>query len=64
MANLLPVDIEQLLSGQIVESNRIEFKEGWDPGRTYRSVCAFANDFDNIGGGYIVIGVKEEKAVL
>ncbi len=61
MTNLLPIDIEQLLSGQIVESNRIEFKEGWDPGRTYRSVCAFANDFDNIGGGYIVIGVKEEN---
>lgn len=28
-----------------------------------RSVCAFANDFDNIGGGYIVIGVKEEMGV-
>ena len=26
-----------------------------------KTVCAFANDLDNWGGGYIVIGVEEEK---
>ena len=29
----------------------------------YRSICAFANDFDNTGGGYIVIGVEEKNGM-
>lgn len=55
----LPVNIEDILNTRKIESDRIEFKEGWNPDTIYRSVCAFANDFDNIGGGYILIGVKE-----
>lgn len=26
-----------------------------------RTVCAFANDFENVGSGYIVVGVKEKN---
>jgi len=59
----LPINIEDLLSARIVESDRIEFKEGWNPDAIYRTICAFANDFDNIGGGYILIGVEEENGV-
>lgn len=59
----IPVNLEDLLQKNKVESNRIEFKEGWNPDRIYRSICAFANDFDNIGGGYILIGVEEENGV-
>ncbi|MFM9952194.1 MAG: RNA-binding domain-containing protein [Saprospiraceae bacterium] len=55
----LHINIEDLLSARTVESDRIEFKEGWNPDAVYRSICAFANDFDNIGGGYILIGVAE-----
>jgi ATP-dependent DNA helicase RecG len=55
----LPINIEDLLSGAIVEGERIEFKEGWNPGPIMRTVCAFANDFENLGSGYIVVGVKE-----
>ena len=55
----LPINIEDLLSARTVESDRIEFKEGWNPDAIYRSICAFANDFDNIGGGYILVGVAE-----
>jgi len=29
----------------------------------YRSICAYANDFDNLGGGYIVVGVEEKDGV-
>ena len=58
---LLPININDLLGARTVESNRIEFKEGWNPDAIYRSICAFANDFDNGGGGYIVIGVAEEQ---
>lgn len=58
---LLPININDLLGARTVESNRIEFKEGWNPDAIYRSICAFANDFDNSGGGYIVVGVAEEQ---
>jgi predicted HTH transcriptional regulator len=33
----------------------------WNPAAIYRTICAFANDFENIGGGYIIIGAEEEK---
>ena len=59
----LPINIKDLLTAKAVESGRIEFKEGWNPDKIYRSICAFANDFDNTGGGYILIGVAEEKGV-
>ena len=49
----LPINIADLLEKRKVESNRIEFKEGWNPTSIYHSICAFANDIDNIGGGYI-----------
>lgn len=57
----LPISIEDLLNKQRVESNRIEFEEGWNPTSIYRSICAFANDIDNLGGGYILIGVEEKN---
>lgn len=59
----LPINIEELLRCHNVESNRIEFKKGWNPDKIYRTICAFANDFDNTGGGYIVVGVEEENGV-
>lgn len=57
----LHINIGDLLSSNIVESDRIEYKVGWNPDTIYRSICAFANDFDNTGGGYILIGVAEDK---
>ena len=57
----LSINIEQLLDATTIESARIEYKEGWNPDAIYRTICAFANDFDNTGGGYILVGVKEEK---
>lgn len=59
----LPINISDLLKGRIIEHDRIEFKEGWNPDAIYRSICAFANDFENIGGGYILIGVEEENGM-
>ena len=60
----LHIDIEALLSNQRIESNRIEFKQGWNAPKIYQSICAFANDFDNIGGGYILVGVEEENGII
>ena len=59
----LPINIEDLLRKQRVESNRIEFKEGWNPTSIYHSICAFANDIDNLGGGYIIVGVEENNGI-
>lgn len=56
----LPVNIEELINQNVVESNRIEFKRDWNPTPVIHSICAFANDIDNVGGGYIIIGVDEK----
>lgn len=51
-----------MLNKQKIESNRIEFKKGWNPESIYHSICAFANDFDDLGGGYILVGVDADEA--
>jgi len=53
----LPINIESLLHGLAVEWERIEFKEGWNAEEVIRAICAFANDFHNWGGGYLILGV-------
>lgn len=57
----LPTNIQTLLGGGVVEWARIEFKTTWDPQASLKTICAFANDIDNWGGGYIVIGVRQEE---
>ena len=57
------VNIEKLIKGQVVETGRIEYKSGWNPESVIHSMCAFANDINNLGGGYIVIGVEEKDGV-
>ena len=57
----LPVNINDLLTARTVEWERLEFKAGWNPEKILRTICAFANDFHNLGGGYIIIGVGEEN---
>ena len=56
----IPVNIDELINQRVVESTRIEFKGDWNPTPIIHSICAFANDIDNVGGGYIVIGVDEK----
>ena len=58
----LPINITDLLNKQKIESNRIEFKKGWNPESIYHNICAFANDFDDLGGGYILVGVDSDEA--
>lgn len=57
----LPINIEDLLNKQKVEDNRIEFKRGWNPDKIYHTICAFATDLDNTGGGYILVGVEQDE---
>ena len=49
------------MTARTVEWERLEFKDGWNPEPVLHTLCAFANDFHNLGGGYVVIGVAEAK---
>lgn len=55
----LPINVEDLIHQRKVERTRIEYKADWNPEPIIHSITAFANDFDNMGGGYILIGVEE-----
>ena len=65
MSTILPVNLDSLLYCRGVESERVEFKASWDPHTTgpqvLRTICAFANDYHNLNGGYVVIGVGERE---
>ena len=57
----IPTNIHTLLSGSVVEWARIEFKESWKPEASLKTITAFANDLDNWGGGYLVLGVEDDN---
>lgn len=56
----LPINIDDLLRGHVVEWDRLEFKEGWNPLEAVQAICAFANDIHNWGGGYLIFGIAEK----
>lgn len=57
----LPINVTDLIHQRKVERTRIEYKADWNPEPIIHTITAFANDFDNMGGGYILIGVAEEN---
>ena len=59
MRGNLPINLDHLLGRGAIEGERIEYKAGWNPASVLHALCAFANDFHNLGGGYVVIGVEE-----
>ncbi len=63
----LPIGLSDLLYFRGVEAARVELKSGWNEGPTAQQVlatiCAFANDFYNGNGGYVVLGVEEQNGV-
>jgi ATP-dependent DNA helicase RecG len=64
MVSALPINVLDLLQGR-VESLRLEFKADWNKGPTanqvLQTICAFANDLQNVNGGYVVLGVEEDE---
>ena len=60
---MIPLKIDTLLAGRVVEQNRVEYKEGWNPNDIIHTICAFANDYSNVNGGYLVIGVRAENGI-
>jgi ATP-dependent DNA helicase RecG len=66
MSLILPIDVSALLHFRGIESARVEFKASWDSStnsgtaaQVLRTISAFANDYQNLNGGYLVIGVAE-----
>ncbi|WP_373495704.1 helix-turn-helix domain-containing protein [Aquiflexum sp.] len=59
----LAVNIEELINGKTIEWERLEFKKGWNPEDVIHTLCAFANDINNWGGGYIILGITEENGM-
>jgi len=60
---MISLKIETLLEGNVVEHNRVEYKSGWNPSPIIHTICAFANDYCNVNGGYIVLGIEAEKGI-
>jgi len=54
----LAVDIHRLLKGGLIEWERMDFFKSFHSSSILHSICAFANDINNVGGGYIVIGIE------
>ena len=59
----LPINISDLINRRVVENARIDYKADWNPEPILHSICAFANDIDNWGGGYIIIGIEDEDGM-
>lgn len=63
MSSILPINLEDLLRQRKVEGDRIEFKKGWKPDPIMRTFCAFANDFENLGGDFLKeLGLTEGRS--
>jgi ATP-dependent DNA helicase RecG len=63
MRTPLPINLDTLLRHRTIEGERVEYKAGWNPESALHTICAFANDFHNLGGGYLVIGVEENDGL-
>ena len=63
MISMISISIDTLIENRVVEKNRVEYKAGWDPEPIIHTICAFANDYSNVNGGYIVIGIEEKNGI-
>ena len=59
MNGKLPIHLHDLLRQRTIEGERVEYKAGWNRQAVLHAICAFANDFHNLGGGYVALGVEE-----
>ena len=60
----IPLDLVRLITDGVIESERLEYKKGWNPEKILHTICVFSNDYENVGGGYIIIGIEENDGML
>ena len=56
------VTIRDIIDKKRIESNRLEFKRSWSEQtfeQVMKTITAFANDFQNTNGGYILVGIDD-----
>lgn len=58
----LPINIDNLLHQRTIESERVEYKAGWNPESVIHTLSAFANDFYDLGDSYAVVGEIKENS--
>jgi ATP-dependent DNA helicase RecG len=56
----LPININKLLKGRVIEWDRLEFKKGWNPEEVVRTICAFANDILWVPGGEVLLTIPQK----
>lgn len=61
---MLPVNLDDLIHARTVESVRLDFKATWNGvirDATLETICAFANDFQGLNGGYVILGIEDQE---
>ena len=59
----LPINLQDLSRQRTFEGERVEYEAGSNPLPVLHTICAFANDFHNLGGGYVLLGVGESNGL-
>ena len=44
----IPINTDDLVNLRVIESARVEFKANWNPESSLHSICAFANDIQEL----------------
>jgi len=57
----LPINIEELIHGKVIEWERLEFKRDWNPEAVLHTLCAFANDMSN---WEVFAGIAKDNGLL
>ncbi|TDU73151.1 ATP-dependent DNA helicase RecG [Prosthecobacter fusiformis] len=61
-----PLNVEDIIHLRSVEHARLEFKAVCDDtnrDQVVKTISAFANDLQNLNGGYVVIGIEEQDGI-
>lgn len=61
---ILPISLDDLIHARSIESARREFKKTWNKSiedAVFRTLCAFANDLQNLNGGYVILGIEDQN---
>ncbi|MGD1047093.1 MAG: RNA-binding domain-containing protein [Bacteroidota bacterium] len=64
--DLFPLNVEDLINGRSVESVRIEYKSSSQEVNKWsliKTIAAFANDLQNLNGGFVIIGIEAADGV-
>ena len=64
--DILPINLDDLINARAVESIRLDYKTAWTnvtQPSVVKSICAFANDLYNLGGGYIILGIEAPDGI-